>query len=362
MGRREEDWKKLRAIIGGGPQWPVFQTRRNRITEMQPGEKLLVIRKLGGLGDVLMISAIFPDLFEQFPEIDVTFAVPSPYLELFKGHGTKLKLIPHAQVYGPVEGHFGPESPHHRMGIQKWTLDEFDLIEDISFPCAHWEALMRKYRAIYGETGLRWRNRMDRWSRWIGFELKNPRTIIKLTADEIYQQQYRLSDGSSRPTLVWSPISAMPNRSYPWWREVRSKLEAEGFNVWYLHDHDMGEGKTMTNLSFREYGATVAAADIVLTMDSATFHWGGLLRKKTIGLFNLLLGSVHAKFYPTATTIQFCDSPCIAGRYDHTGRHPCEKWFTERSPLGPGGQALSKCFHPDSVEQIVMKVKEVDRG
>lgn len=315
---------------------------------MQPGEKLLVIRKLGGLGDVLMISAMFPDLFEQFPEIDVTFAVPSPYLDLFKGHGTKLNVIPHSQVYSG--------------GIQSWVLDEFDLIEDISYPCANWERLMKKYRATYGETGLRWRNRMDRWSRWMGFELKNPRTIIRLTSEEIYQQVLRLVDGTSRPTVVWSPISAETNRSYPWWREVRSRLEDEGYNVWYLHHQDMGEGKTMCGLSFREYGATVLAADIVLTMDTATFHWGGLLGKKTIGLFNLLLGESHAKFYPGVVTMQFCDTPCIAQRYDQTGRHPCEKWFTGKSPLGPDGQAFSKCFYPESIEQIVTKVKEVDRA
>lgn len=331
---------------------------------MQPGEKLLVIRKLGGLGDVLMISALFPDLFEQFPEIDVTFAVPSSYLELFEGHGTKLKIISHSQVYGPVEGHVGPESPYHKAGIQAWTLDEFDVIEDISFPCYHWEKLMKKYRAIYGETGLRWRNRMDRWSRWMGFELKNPRTIIRLRGEEIDEARRRMHGQTSngKPVVVWSPISAKSSRSYPWWREVRSKLEADGYNVWYLHNHEMGEGKTMANLTLREYGATVAAADIVLTMDTATFHWGGLLGKKTIGLFNLLLGESHAKFYPGVVTMQFCDTPCIAQRYDQTGKHPCEKWFTGDSPPGPKGQALSKCFYPESVEQIVTKVKEVDRG
>lgn len=360
MGRREEDWKKLRALIGAGPQWPVFPTRRNRITEMQPGEKLLVIRKLGGLGDILMISALFPDLFEQFPDIEITFAVPEPYQTLFENHGTKLNVIPHSMVYGPYKGHYGPDSRYHKAGIQKWALDEFDVIEDISFPCAHWETLMKKYKATDGETGLKWRNRMDRWSRWMGFELKNPRTIINLTADEIYQQQHSLSDGTSRPTVVWSPISAKENRSYPWWREVRSKLEADGFNVWFLHNRDMGEGKTMANLSFREYGATVAAADIVLTMDTATFHWGGLLGKKTIGLFNLLLGMSHAKFYPTAEVMQFCDTPCIAARYDI--KQGCEKWFPGQAPRGPEGQALSKCFFPDSVDQIVTRVKEVDRG
>lgn len=309
-----------------------------------------------------MISAIFLDLFEQFPEIDVTLAVPTQYLDLFEGHGTKLDVISHSLVYGPVKGHAGPESPYHTAGVQNWVLNKFDLVEDISYPCAHWETLMKKYRAIHGETGLKWRNRMDRWSRWIGFELRNPRSIIKLTREEIVEQEHRLMDGTGRPVIVWSPLSAKSNRSYPWYREVRSKLEAEGYNVWYLHSHDMIEGKTMTDLTCREYGATVAAADIVLTMDTATFHWGGLLRKKTIGLFNLLLGSAHAKFYATAETMQLCDTPCIGGRYDQKGTHPCEKWFVGESPPGPGGQALSKCFYPDSVEQIVTKVKEVDRG
>ena len=156
---------------------------------MQSGEKLLLIRKLGGLGDTLMVSCLFADLFEQYPDIEVTLATPLRYMPLFEGHGTKLKIISYEDVYGPVykDGRIfhGPDGLYHKSWVRKEFLEEYDLIEDISMPCRHWEILMVKYGAVDGLAGLRWRNRMDRWSRWIGFEMSYPaRTIIQLTAEE----------------------------------------------------------------------------------------------------------------------------------------------------------------------------------
>lgn len=351
MNRQSEAWKKLRGLAGAGPLNPVFPTRRRHLKEMQPGERLLLIRKLGGLGDILQTTALFPELFEQYPNIEVVYAVPPQYLELFEGHETKLQIIPYDRVYGPVGDHYGPESIHHTAGIQNWALEEFDLIEDISSPCANWERLQVKY----GFQGLKWRNRMDRWSRWIGLELREtPETIIRFTHEELKKAEKRIRT-TDKPVVIWSPISAGRNRSYPWYREVKAKLEEEGAEVWYLHPEKLGT-ETLTSLSLRQMGAFCAVADYIITMDTSTFHWGGLLRRPTLGLFNLLLGTSHAKYYPTAKTIQFCDTPCISSRYDYKWRERgtrCEKWYNGPTPKGHLGQELALCFHPESFGEIV---------
>lgn len=341
------DWSKLRAVVGAGPVWPVFPTKRRHLDEMESGERLLVIRKHGGLGDMLMTTMLFGDLQEQHPNIEMTYAVPRHYFPLFEGNTMGLKVIAYEELYGPKDGQYGPDGPQHKAGLQNWIYDEFELVEDISFPCRLWEQLMIKHDTIYGERGLRWRNRIDRWSRWMGFEVKHPTTIIRLNQEEVQGFRSRFH-ATSRPVLVWSPISAKPNRSYPWHKEVKGLLEKEGFKVLYLHHESLGVD-SLHGRSLRDMGAAIQAADFVLSVDTATFHWGGILLRPTLGLFNLLLGESHAKYYPTASTLQLCDTPCIAARYENPVA--CEKW-AEPNPMG-----LSRCFQPDSVEQIVRGVK-----
>lgn len=354
-------WEKARAIAGAGPTWPVFPSRRQHISEMQPGEKLLLIRKLGGLGDILMVSCLFPDLFEQYPDIEVTLATPLLYMPLFKGQSTKLKIINYEDVYGPIykDGNIfhGPNGPYHKSWVRKEILEEFDLIEDISMPCRHWETLMKNHGVVDGVPGLKWRNRMDRWSRWVGFEMSYPaRTIIQLTAEETRRARETIQD-TSRPVVVWCPISAVEARSYPWYKKVKGLLEREGFKVWYLCQDALGED-SLYGLSFREMGAMIAAADLVISADSAAFHWGGILQRPTLGLFNLLLGDSHAAYYPTVATLQLCDTPCCGkyypGWYDRRKGVTCSKWYAGETPNG-----LSKCFHPESIQLVVDKAKQM---
>jgi hypothetical protein len=179
-----DGWEIMRAISGSGPSHPVFPTRRQCLAEMRPGEKLLVIRKHGGLGDILISSMLFHDLLEQF-NIEVAYAVPPVYHPLFDGHGLRrLRILDFEEVYGAryefSSGKFyaGPTSPYHSHGIYKPLLEEFDLIEDISAPCRNWEGLMAMTGAIYGQRGLRWRNRAERWANWIGFDIRTAKSIL----------------------------------------------------------------------------------------------------------------------------------------------------------------------------------------
>ncbi len=360
-------WQELRALAGAGPKHPRFPTRRQRLADMKAGEQLLVVRKHGGLGDILTTSLLFSSLIEQYPGIDVTYAIPDYYFSLFEGNSIGLKLASYDEVYGPVKDergvHCGPESDYHEGWLRKGVLDAYDLVEDISFPCNTWERLMIKYGGVSDANAgkdpgkLRWRNRLDRWARWIGVNIPDDaRTIIRLKDGEVRVARRRMAT-DDRPVAVWSPVSAIRNRSYPWFREVRSLLEKDGFNVWYLHNEYLGP-QTLTDLSLRQMGAAVAAADIVISVDTATFHWGGILDKPTLGLFNLLLGSSHSRYYPTATALQLCDTPCIGSRYDLSHASRCEKWYNGgAAPRGPKGEAFSKCFHPSSLGSIVKAVR-----
>ena len=216
---------------------------------------------------------------------------------------------------------------------------------------------MKNHDVVDGVPGLKWRNRMDRWSRWVGFEMSYPaRTIIQLTAEETQRARETIQD-ASRPVVVWCPISAVEAQSYPWYKKLKGLLEREGFKVWYLCQDALGED-SLYGLSFREMGAMIAAADLVISADSAAFHWGGILQRPTLGLFNLLLGDSHAAYYLTVAPLQLCDTQCCGkyypGWYDRRKGVTCSKWYAGETPNG-----LSKCFHPESIQLVVDKAKQM---
>jgi len=350
----EDPWAALRGMVGAGPDHAAFPTRRRRLEELRAGERFLLIRKLGGLGDILVTSMIFPDLRDQYPDIETTYAIPKLYHPLFAGSG--VRVIDYADVYGRVGPHYGPDSEFHRSGIRRESLETYDLIEDISRPCHHWEVLMRQYQTIDGARGLTWRNRLDRWTRWFGLTVRNPRTCIRLDPTEITAMRARFPR-STKPVLLWSPVSAGANRSYPWFSDVTHAL-SQDFSVVYLHHEAIGPS-TLTGLSLREMGAACAAADCILSVDTSTFHWGGILHKPTVGLFNLLLGESHAQYYPTARTLQLCPTPCIGAYYPD--RPICGRAHGQRSLQGAAGRFFSACYFPGSVVQIADAVRALWR-
>lgn len=355
MNKRDKDWEILRAITSAGPSHPVYNTRRQQLSEMKPGEKLLIVRKHGGLGDILITTMLFESLLEQFP-INVTYACPVLYHQLFEGFDhERFSLMDYEEVYGAryefaTKRIFaGPESPYHKNGINKEVLETFDLIEDISAPCRNWEELMVWTGAIDGARTLRWRNRLDRWASWIGFDALNPRSAVRIREEEMLAAREKwFPAGDPRPFLIWSPISMSEDRTYPWFMDVTNELEDRGLSVFYLHWANLGPD-TIHGVSLREMGAVVAAADYVLSVDTATFHWGGILKKPTLGLFNVLMGTSHAEHYPTARTLQLCSTPCVAAKYYPRNKADiCPKWYA-----GPTPKLTSRCFHPDSVKAIV---------
>lgn len=341
-------WTQLRRAVGAPPSEDfIFVTRRSRLTDLRPGEKLLVIRKYGGFGDILILSMLFPDLRDQYPHIDVTFALPQRFFPLFDGTG--LALLPYEScflnhVHDPVRG-----------TVRSEFLSGFDLIEDLSNPCHRWQNLFIKHGGIDGGHGLKWRNRLDMWSRPMGLTVKNPRTIIRITDAERAAAKGKLNRFGPPPHLILAPFTGSLPKNYPWFLELAAALKRDWTVVILRQQHpETGLGfRTLSGLSARGMGAACAAADMIVSGDTAAFHWGGILGVPTVGLFATNDGATYCKYYPSATFVQCCDTPCIETKYQR-----CEKQYPGSLPVVPQlGVGLSKCFHPGSVLQAAETVR-----
>ena len=336
------EWTELRQIIGARPEGIIqFKTRRSRLDQLRPGETLLLIRKYGGLGDILIQSMMLPDLRNQFPEVAVTYAPPRKYHALFEGSGITLR------AYEEV---FAETRFYHRGGVRADLLDEYDLIEDLSIPCHVWENLFAMYGGVDGGHGLKWRNRLDMWSRWIGLTPRHPRTCITIRPEEREAARRRLKARSTKPPLIFAPFAANVTKSYPWMPEVIAGL-SEDWTVFTMHDRSLPPdlGRTLTGLTIRQMGAACAEAAQIVAVDTSVFHWGGILGRPTLGLFNVNDGAAYARYYPTVRIMQCCDTPCLNTKY-----RTCGKLVSGNLPVIPGlGHTLSRCYQPDTVGRIL---------
>lgn len=354
---RKIEWEKVRLFIGAGPIHPVFRTKRQRLEDLRPGEKFLLVRKVGGLGDILVQSQIFPELADQYPGVIVDYAIPRHYWPLFEGTGI-VTTRNWSDVYGAIGQNYPPESTFWGTGIRPELLDEYSLIEDISRPCLEYESLLMRYFTIDGAYGFLWRDRLDVWANVFGLKIQNARTCIQLRPEEIREAKDRYRGlGAKKPILIWAPMSGDDKRNYPWHAEVTGLLSPR-WDVFYLHDQPMGP-RCLPKLSLRQMGAAVAAADAVVAVDTSTYHWGGLLRKPTVGIFNLIKAEARSKYYPTARFLQICESPCIGTKYQPGVVCPHWPAGTENLSKGPNGRFLSRCYPRSSVEQIVEAVDKL---
>ena len=338
---QREAWRKLRTLIGANrPIIPVFPTRRSRLDTLQPGEKFLILMRYAGIGDHIVASMLFPALQEQYPQVQASYAIPRRFHPLFER--TSVRVIAHDDA------------------VQASWLKEYDLIEDINTPCHVWENFFVAYGGTTGDGhGLRWLHRLDMMSHWFGLKVKKPRSEITIGEDEKRAARELIASTrpAGRPVCIFSPLSFSQARSYPWFAQVAERLIADGWAVRYLHSARLpGSVPTLAGLPIRMMGAVCSVADLIVSVDTATFHWGGIFGRPTVAIFNSQLGVNHCRDYPTAHPVQTCDTPCIHNVRWGGDNGSCPHLTRESLPAVPG-IGVSRCFARSTVDQIMAEVR-----
>lgn len=233
--------------------------------------KICILRTCGGFGDILMQRMIFEDLQNQFPHLEFTFCCPSQYLDAMKNH-------PYIKPISMLE----------------LKEDDYGLIINISQSCGIHES---KYGINNKE------HRSDIWAATIGIGLKNhnmhltvenPDSIeipckgqkIALIAVESLKENFNISK-NLKPELVVLLVD---------------ELRKQGFFVCSIHNEIntiLSELKVYqyVNLTMEQWISLVAKADFVVSIDTATFHMAGGLKKPLMGIFSFTNGKVYGKYY-----------------------------------------------------------------
>jgi len=289
--------------------------------------KILLIRRYGGLGDILMCRMLFEDFKKIMPEARLTFACPSKYFEAVEGHPYLDEVV----------------------DVEKVKLDDYLTSYDVSTACGKHET---KIAPLADE------HRSDIWAEHCGLSLTSH--DMHLSLPEGFTENCRKQLESYRteetgPIVLFSPISAIysKNLTIDQCNEVITGLKEMGCLVVGIHTKPINgfQAAVLPKCTIRQYLGFINAADYIITVDTAAFHAAGGFDKPTVAIFSWADGKVYGKWYSRFILVQ---------RHRDNGDWdcgPCYLWTNCPKCKGP----IKPCITDLTSQEILEAAKEMLR-
>ena len=243
--------------------------RRNRI---------LIKRRSGGYGDILMQRMLFEDFSKAFPGAEITFACPAIYVEMAKNH-------PFAKA----------------IDLGSVNEDEYGVIYDLSTACRVHESR----KGIDNKD-----HRSDIWATHCGITLENHNMMLKPDKAILEQcrEAFKLYNKENKPAVLLASASTndtfgtAKSLTYDQISDVVKALRDQGYYVFTIHDdkqvvYDNLGVDQIFSIHQQAWISMVELADAVISVDTATFHIAGGLQKPLIGIFAFTDGKLYGKYY-----------------------------------------------------------------
>lgn len=323
-------WRELTGVLRQAFDPAIYGHVGKPWDRLNRHDRILIIRKYGGLGDVIASSIVIQEVLARFPENHVTYCLPSKYHTLFQGI-KNLTLVDAGKYLRPHACYKG--------GLVKpELLHNFQVVEDISASCHVHEQIFTHFG--FDRKGvMRWRNRSDIWATWIGLAITAGRSCISTSQRQVSEARVRYYPKGANKTCAVCPTSANAIKDWRNYHNVAEALRKAGWGVTMFSDRIRGAVRCSGAMDFL---LAIEAADLVITVDSAALHAAGVRNVSAYSLFSINDGPAYCKYYPTVTPLQLCDTPCIL-----FGTNVCQ----QRKQLGD-------CYGFRSVGVIINKLEE----
>ena len=254
----------------------------------KPDAHICVIRRVGGIGDVLMLTPTLRELKRLHPECSLTLALDMHTT----GGNVYYQLVCNAPFVDEIV-----DARYIQRGA-------YDFVFDASAVCLRYE-----------RSGLPAINRIDLFARAAGLNsLRN-----RLPFYQVEEQERIPSDG--RFFVLLHTASNEEKRCWPIQRylELMEQLQdlpvvflIADFNGKFRNWGRLGNCRNISNCSVRELGAWIERADMFIGPDSGPMHMAGALGTESIVLFGSIPPAARINYYPShqAVTSNAACAPC----------------------------------------------------
>lgn len=239
--------------------------------------KVLIKRKLGGFGDILMHRMIFEDFKKQYPHLEFYWSVPHKFIGMATNH-------PYVET----------------IDLNSIKNEDFGAIYDTTIACTRHETRTKNNKI----------NRSDIWAKHCGIHLKNHN--MHLETNEETNNEFRLIikniNTQNKPTILLATHSTDDNvgisksLSDEQIKKIVLKTQELGYFVYTVHNkslpiYDELGITQFTDLKIPQWLSIVQISDYIISVDTSTFHIAGGLKKPLVGIFTFTDGKVYGKHY-----------------------------------------------------------------
>lgn len=287
-------------------------------------DKILIWHDKGGLGDVIMQRMMFHDFKNCCPNAEFTFACLPEYIDAAKDH-PDIKHVTDSRHVNLKE-----------YGIHYNTCVSIaDRYENINAP-------------FCGE------HRSDIWAKYCGVELKSHDMHFNLCQEKIEKAKVRMRNltNKSGPIVLFAPVSKMATKSLLEHQinevfKTVSEICPEA-QIVTIHNRQIPNLIGIYDTTITDWMHYVAASDYVISVDTATFHMAGGLKKPLTGIFTFADGRAYGKHFEFVLVQKHRDK----GNWDCG---PCFKFAS----CSKCNKTLKPCLTELSTSEISAGIREM---
>ena len=289
-------------------------------------DKILIVRTVGGIGDVLISRMLFEDLKALKPSVEICYAIQPPFFPLVQDHPFIDRVLDCNNI----------------------KLTEWPFFRDITNKAGAYEAATMPYVD---------KHRTDIWAEYIGYELEHHEGHMRISEEDKAWGKAFIKP-SDKPRIGISPISAHASKDWgiEKFQELINRI-GDKAEVYIFHDSNLDlDGDNchkLLNLNFRQWISAINELDAIVTVMTATFNIANVLHKPTIAIAGAEDLDIYGKYFPELIPIQ-------RHRKDGDEWEHCPCWRAAGWCAYDGAkQYPRKCIKSITVDEVYTKLEEL---
>jgi len=254
---------------------------------------ILVVRKSGGLGDIICCEPVIRGLRKKYPHAEIIFGMPREFVCLFEGCSEIT-----------YKGYGSAELTIHWM--RKYE-EQYDILLDLHGPATNDEK--------YGSPPC---SRTESFCNYAGVKASCPE--IHLTDDE-KSAALEVFNEYPKPWIGFGPNGTNWTRNWPKDRWEKLTEETPGTKFYFDKEKESMFDRAIpfVGKSLREVAALISQLDLMISVDTGLLHLAGAVGTRTFSIWGPSDPKRTLKHYPEAYYLDpapyrakaGCVSPCL---------------------------------------------------